>query len=435
MKLPWPRSLLARNFLVLMGLALTLEFSVFATFYQLLQKPRAEGLAMLVASQINTQRAILANLPPGERDEVIRWINAGKVIKITPADAGDMSRSEASGGIWPVDFVRRMEKQLPPGSRPVITRAGAAQVRMQVGQQAYWLSLPLHVQLRDRAMTVAVAASGLIVGLTLLAAWLIQRRINRPLRQLQRATHALGSGRAPGRLPEDGPSELAAVARQFNRMAENLERNESMRTLMLAGISHDIRTPLTKLRLLLAMNQLDEHTASGYIQQIDTILGQFLDFGRTEGDEAPSVLDVNTLVQQLAAEFAERGETFAMNLDPAVPTMLLRPLALQRAIANLMENAVRYGRSGLAVDTQISDGHVAIRVRDEGPGIPPHQVEYLLRPFTRADDARSNNGGTGLGLAIADRLTRIHGGHLCLESPPGGGLRATIMLPVRTPQN
>ena len=107
---------------------------------------------------------------------------------------------------------------------------------MQVGDQAYWLSLPLHVQLRDRAMTVAVATSGLIVGLMLLAAWLIQRRINRPLRQLLRATHALGSGRAPGRLPEDGPSELAAVTRQFNRMAENLERNEGMRTLMLAGI-------------------------------------------------------------------------------------------------------------------------------------------------------------------------------------------------------
>ncbi|TGW15238.1 HAMP domain-containing protein [Stenotrophomonas maltophilia] len=431
MKLPWPRSLLARNFLLLMALALALEFSVFATFYQLLQKPRSEGLATLVASQINTQRAILAALPPGERDDVIQRINAEGAMRISPAIEGNASRGEASGGIWLADFARRLERRLPPGSQPAITHLGAAHVRMQVGDQAYWLTLPLHVQLRDRAMTVAIATSGLIVGLMLLAAWLIQRRINRPLRQLQRATHALGSGRAPGRLPEDGPSELAAVTRQFNRMAENLERNESMRTLMLAGISHDIRTPLTKLRLLLAMKQLDEHIAGGYIQQIGTILGQFLDFGRTEGDEAPSVLDVNILVQQLAAEFGERGDTFALNLDSALPAMRLRPLALQRAIANLMENAVRYGRIGLAVDTQVGDGCVSIRVRDAGPGIPPDQVEYLMRPFTRADDARSNNGGTGLGLAIVDRLARIHGGDLRLESPPEGGLHATIVLPVQ----
>lgn len=435
MKLPWPRSLLARNFLLLMALALALEFSVFATFYQLLQKPRSDGLATLVASQINTQRVILAALPPDERDDVIRRINAEGAMKINPAVEGDAPRGEDSGGIWLTDFAQRLEGQLPPGSQPAITHLGAAHVRMQVGDQVYWLWLPLHVQLRDRAMTVAVATSGLVVGLMLLAAWLIQRRINRPLRQLQRATHALGSGRAPGRLPEDGPSELAAVTRQFNLMAENLERNEGTRTLMLAGISHDIRTPLTKLRLLLAMNQLDEHTASGYIQQIDAILAQFLDFGRSEGDEAPSVLDVNILVQQLAAEFGERGDTFVLNLEPALPAMCLRPLALQRAIANLMENAVRYGKTGLAVDTQVDDGWVSIRVRDGGPGIPPDQVEYLTRPFTRADDARSNNGGTGLGLAIVDRLVRIHGGHLRLESPPEGGLHAAIRLPVEASPN
>ena len=195
MKLPWPRSLLARNFLLLMALALALEFSVFATFYQLLQKPRSEGLATLVASQINTQRAILAALPPGERDDVIQRINAEGAMRISPAIEGNASRGEASGGIWLADFARRLERRLPPGSQPAITHLGAAHVRMQVGDQAYWLTLPLHVQLRDRAMTVAIATSGLIVGLMLLAAWLIQRRINRPLRQLQRATHALAACR------------------------------------------------------------------------------------------------------------------------------------------------------------------------------------------------------------------------------------------------
>ena len=435
MKLPWPRSLLARNFLLLMALALTLEFSVFATFYQLLQKPRAEGLATLIASQINTQRTILSALPPADRTEVIRRINAEGQLRIMLADSDDGPQREAEGGIWLINFSRQLEAQLPSGSQPMITQAGAARVRMQIGQETYLLSLPLHVQLRSQTMTLAAIALGLVVGLNILAAWLIQRRINRPLLQLQHAVRALESGLEPGRLPEDGPNELAAVARQFNRMAENLERNESTRTLMLAGISHDIRTPLTKPRLSLAMGHLDELGATAYINQIDAIIGQFLDFGRTEGDEAATALHVNMLVRQLAAEFDERGDAFVLRLDAAVPAIPLRALALQRAISNLMENAVRYGKQGLTVETWLRDDHIGVCVSDRGPGIPRDQIEYLMRPFTRADSARTGSGGTGLGLAIVDRLSRIHGGYLRIETPPEGGLRAIMMLPIRAPQN
>lgn len=434
MRLPWPRSLLARNYLLLMALAVTLVCSLFVCFYQFMQKPRAEGLATLIASQINTQRTIIEALPSEQRAQVIRRINATGQLRITPVEgSGNDNAAEAAliepRGPWLSDLGQELVTRLPPGSDPQINADGLARIRLHIDDQAYWLSLPLGTQLRSRAMTFAIVSSVLVAVLNIVGAWLIQRRINRPLRHLQHAASALGSGREPGRLPEDGPSELAAVTRQFNRMAESLERNDSMRALMLAGISHDIRTPLTKLRLLLAMGQMDEQVATRYITQIDAIVGQFLDFGRAEGDEPVAMLEVNTLVRQLAGEYAAREVFFDVQLDARIPALALRPLALQRAVANLMENAARYGRRGLAVATVWHAGHVAICISDGGPGIPPEQLEYLRRPFTRADHARSGDGGTGLGLAIVERLARLHGGSLSLETPIGGGLRATLLLP------
>ncbi|SEL08416.1 two-component system, OmpR family, osmolarity sensor histidine kinase EnvZ [Pseudoxanthomonas sp. GM95] len=432
MKTLWPRSLFARNFLLLMALTVTLELSVFAVFYQLVQRPRAESLAGLVASQINTQHLMLSRLSAVERDATIAGINGAGGLQIVTQSPHAIPASEADGGLLLKDFVTRLADQLPPDSSPMVAEDGRAMVRMQVEGQQYWVVLPLQAQLRNRAMTVAAGVSAFLASLNLLAAWLIQRRINRPLRQLQRAAHAVGSGYTPDRLDEAGPSELSAVTQQFNWMAENLERNDSMRSLMLAGISHDIRTPLTKLRLALAMGQLDEKGASVYINQIDHILGKFLDFGRTEGDEAPTLVEVNTLIKQLSAEFEESGSWFALFLDPAIRTVPMRALVLQRAIANLMENAARYGKEGLTVETRLLGEHISISVRDRGPGIPADQIEHLRRPFTRADAARSGNGGTGLGLAIVDRLARVHGGRLELKSPRDGGLRATLVLPIQS---
>ncbi len=433
MKRFWPRSLLARNVVLLMALTVTLMVSTFSVFYALLLRPRAEGLAQLVVSQISTQRIVLSSLSPEARRVAIARINAEGPLRITEAPTRPGPATQLDGGPWMQDFLGELKARLPADSQPMVNADGQVFMRVTLGARTYHVTVPLHTQLRNRAMTVAVTVSAIVAGLSLLAAWLIQRRINRPLRHLQRAARAVGSGRAPERLDEDGPSELSAVARQFNWMAENLERNDSMRALMLAGISHDIRTPLTKLRLALALGRLDEQRAGVYIQQIDRILTKFLDFGRTEGDEAPAPVEVNTLIRQLAAEFEDSGSWFALYLDDAVGTVPMRALALQRAVANLMENAARYGRQGLTVETQRRGQQLSICVGDRGPGIPADQVEHLLRPFTRADAARSGGGGTGLGLAIVDRLARVHGGRLRLDSPHEGGLRATLLLPIETP--
>lgn len=426
----WPRSLLARNFLLLMALTVALECSAFAVFYQLVQRPRTDGLASLLASQINAQRMILSYLSPAERSSFVDRVNRTGEMRIVTDPP--LSVVSAQGmGPWASRLVAKLEQRLPVGSQLMLAADGHALVRVYVDKEAYWFVLPIQAQLRNRTMTAAVVVSIILAGLSLLGAWLIQRRINRPLRQLQRAARAVGDGQIPERLDEQTPVELSAVSRQFNWMAENLERNDSLRALMLAGISHDIRTPLTKLRLTLALGQLDDRRASLYISQIDRILEKFLDFGRSECDEAVSPLEVNTLVKQLVAEFEESGNWFAMHLDPTIGSVPLRANALQRAISNLMENAVRYGKQGLAVQTQKLGGLISISVNDQGSGIPAEQIEHLRRPFTRADAARAGSGGAGLGLAIVDRLARVHGGYLKLRCPQDGGLQATLFLPVQ----
>lgn len=429
-RIPWPKSLLARNFLLLMALTLALEFSIFGIFYNLVQRPRAEGLAGLIASQINTQQSLLSHMSESQRDAAIARINSEGLLQIDRAGGNSHNDPEqARGGLWLKDFIDQLKLQLPAGSLPMVSKDGHALVRARLGKDMYWFSLPLHTELRNRAMTVASLTSALVASMCLLTAWVIQRRINRPLRKLQRAARAVESGRAPEHLAEAGPAELSAVTRQFNRMAESLTRNDSMRATMLAGISHDIRTPLARLRLALALGPLDEKAASVYIGQIDHILGKFLDFGRIDIDEATSPVEANTLVRQLAAEFEEAGQSFELRLDPAIGVTPLRAMSLHRALSNLMENAVRYGKSGLSVSTRLQDGLLSITVSDSGPGIPADEIENLRRPFTRADAARSSSG-TGLGLAIVDRMAQANGGKLVIGIREGGGLQAMLCIPV-----
>jgi two-component system osmolarity sensor histidine kinase EnvZ len=272
---------------------------------------------------------------------------------------------------------------------------------------------------------------GLGIALMALAvASLIQRRIHRPLKQIAEAARKLGEGGRPEPLPRYSSSELAALASQFNAMTENLDAMESSRAVMLAGISHDIRTPLTKLRLALELGQESERkSVAHYIDQIDAIVGQFLDYGRIGTDEPSMVGDLNTLIWQIAGEFEERGQHFCMDLKP-VPQMRFRPIAMLRTIRNLMDNAVKYGVEGFEVASFQDGSTVSIAIRDRGPGVRSGDTERLLQPFIRADEGRSIVGGTGLGLAIADRLVRLHGGKLFLVPRQGGGLEALIEMPL-----
>jgi two-component system, OmpR family, osmolarity sensor histidine kinase EnvZ len=222
------------------------------------------------------------------------------------------------------------------------------------------------------------------------------------------------------------------LAAAFNQMSADLARLERDRAMVLAGISHDLRTPLARLRLGLEMVGGDPamgEALAADIDEMDKIIGQFLDFAKGES-ETKTETDLEMLVDEICERYARLGRSVS-HAKAAAIRMPLAQMALRRAISNLVDNALRYSGEPVEIETRQEGDKAFIEVCDHGPGIPENEVERMKRPFTRMEEARSGAGGSGLGLAIVDRVARLHGGTLDLLPRPGGGLLARITLPVR----
>ena len=424
----WPKSIFARNLLILLIFAVVVQFATIVT-YMLLQRPSMEELGGLIAAQISALDARLSQVPADERAHIAEQIYPGARI-VADTNAHPLVDGRANGLLLNT-FVRTVKSRVPPDISIRWVEGAPSELRVELdgGSHPYWVALPVRSLVRSGGLSPTVLLMLAIALMATIVASLIQRRINRPLQEIAAAARKLGEGGRTERLPLYSASELAAVANQFNTMVASLEAMEASRAVMLAGISHDIRTPLTKLRLALAFDrQNQEKAVSQYIDQIDTIIGQFLDYGRIGTDESMLDGDLNTLIFQIAGEFEERGTSFTLGLQ-RLPLLRFRPVAMSRAIRNLMDNAVKYGVEGLEVRSWYQDQEVAIAVLDRGPGIQANDSKRLLQPFIRADVGRSTVSGTGLGLAIADRFARLHGGRVSLSPRPSGGLEACIRLP------
>ena len=231
-------------------------------------------------------------------------------------------------------------------------------------------------------------------------------------------------------LAEEGPRELRALATAFNRMAADLEGMERERAMVLAGISHDVRTPLSRLRLALEMSGAEPSAAAAMIadiDEIDAVIAQFLDFARGGADENKRADDLNGVLEDLAEHYARLGKKLEVAQSRLAPFAFAR-MAVRRAVANLIDNALRYAGEPIEVELIHDHRKAVIEVRDRGPGIPQAEAERLKRPYTRLDDARSGAPGSGLGLAIVERVARSHGGSLELLPRSGGGLLARLTL-------
>lgn len=269
-----------------------------------------------------------------------------------------------------------------------------------------------------------------VLCLALAGAYLVMFRVARPLKGLTDAAGEIGRGRQPVPLAESGPAEIRTVTHAFNQMSQDLARLDEDRALILAGISHDLRTPLTRLRLAAEMSgdaALREGMAAD-IEDMDKIIGQFLDFARdTEGEPAEAT-DLNAVVRHVVEPLQKRGAKIALELGD-LPVCRLRPLGMLRLAGNLVSNALRYGGGAVKVVTRREADRLLLEVMDRGPGIPSAEAERLKRPFTRLEGARTDAGGAGLGLAIVERIARSHGGALDLLPREGGGLIARVTLP------
>jgi len=257
------------------------------------------------------------------------------------------------------------------------------------------------------------------------------RRLTRPLRALAGAAERLGRGEEVPPLVEDGPADVRQATHAFNEMNERLHRFVRDRTRMLAAISHDLRTPITSLRLRAEFVEDPEarekilETLAEMQQMVEAVLA-FVREDAAREDTRP--VDLAALIASLCDDLAEAGQdvTFA-EADKTVTAC--RPIALKRALSNLIENAVIYGTRARVALRESALGY-EITVDDNGPGIPEAELERVFEPFHRLETSRSRDtGGTGLGLAIARSIVRAHGGDVALENRPGGGLRATVRLP------
>jgi two-component system osmolarity sensor histidine kinase EnvZ len=277
------------------------------------------------------------------------------------------------------------------------------------------------------------------VVLALIGALLISRRVNRPLANLARSIEKLSRGERPPRLRESGPTEISGLNRRFNQLAGDLHAMEADRAVVLAGVSHDIRTPLTRLRLEIELSRLDEQSKESMVEEIDridSIVRQFIEYARPP-EFSIEFVSVDAIVEQLARSYT-RERAFGLlqleaKLDPGLRWQG-NSIILQRILVNLLENAMKYGRSRddgivrIEVSGKRRGKTIELVVTDQGQGVPDEALERLARPFARLDPERGGIGGSGLGLAVVSRLARRSGGALTLENSAGGGLIARVTL-------
>lgn len=435
-----PASLRGRYALLMVLLVVLGQVMAALLLREFVLRPRLAQAAESTAHTAQAVRAGLLALPLEQREAYVRAFNARELRGDHPAPAGQQqdTRHEPAGPpLTPMErrFVQAISDRLDEGG-PVAWRRqknGRLELRMAVDGVDHWLVLPGLRVVREfsGAWVIATAASALLA--LALALWLLGR-VGRPLAQVEQAARRVGRGEMPPPLPEDGPREIATVSRSFNAMVHGLAQAERDRAMMLAGVSHDLRTPLTKLRLgvELCERRLDEELLASMrrsIEEMDAIVSQFLDFARDDALPATAPLDLWSLARQVGAAQADHGRTIQLEGGPVPPTEVHEG-AMLRAIANLVENAFRHGRAPVAIRVGSDPAHAWIDVCDAGDGIPAGDAEELKQPFRRGDNARSGAAGAGLGLAIVDRIVRRHGGEFSLGREAGRTC-ARIRLPLR----
>ncbi|MCU0803721.1 MAG: ATP-binding protein [Burkholderiales bacterium] len=428
-----PRTLLWRTFLLISVLIVASVLTWFQIFRVSEREPRARLTAQTIASVVNLTRAALVNASPENRRALLADLADLEGIRVYPSEPGDTSVPPPDRPFFQL-VGEQLRRDLGPDTRLAVERDGvrALWVSFTIEDDEYWVAMPRERLERQQALQwLWWAAAALLLALA--GAYVVVSRVDRPLRELAAAAREIGRGRQPPPLPEKGPIEVETLARAFNQMSCDLARLDDDRTLILAGVSHDLRTPLARLRLGVEMSADDPHLKSGMvadIEDMDRIIGQFLDFARLDGGEAPEAVDVATLAEEVARHSRETGHALATEISPT-PPLPLRRVPFRRVITNLLDNAFRYGGEDVSLRAGRAGNEVFVEVLDRGPGIPAEEVERLKQPFTRLETARSGQGGSGLGLAIVDRIVRAHGGRFDLLAREGGGLVARVALPLK----
>ena len=430
-----PHSLLWRTMLLL-ALLLVAGNSAWLQIFRVSERgPAAAQIAQQIASVVNLTRSALITANPAKRFDLLRDLAEQEGIQVYALEPNEPVE-ELPDRPYLRLFAAELQRRLGDETRVLQSADTAAHawVNFEIDDVEYWVRLP-----RERIERTNqwrwLGWGALVLLLSVAGAYFIVTRIDRPLRELTRAAAAIGRGRIPEPVAETGPSEIRALSRAFNQMAADLKRLDEDRALLLAGVSHDLRTPLARIRLGLEMvgGKGDAALMEGLqqdIADIDAVISQFLDFARI-GSETGAAAECNLdeLIDGVVARYRQQGRAVSARRGE-VPPLALRALPMQRLLTNLIDNALRHGSAEVEVATALEGDRVRLSVLDRGPGIPPEEAERMLQPFTRLNAARSTSG-SGLGLAIVDRIAKMHGGSVQLLARDGGGLEARVELPLR----
>jgi two-component system osmolarity sensor histidine kinase EnvZ len=443
-RLSWFKSGLFWRTFLLLGLLTTLSMASWIGMISAVQRgPQVKQTAELVISVVTITHAALTHSAPDLRSELLFELVSNEGIRIFPLVATDVVDPPPDSALMPE--IEALVKQKLGADTRFSSRVNGVPgfwISFSIDGDEYWLMLE-----RERLAGLTgvqwLGWASVVGVLSVLGAALISSLVNLPLARLTAAARAIAQGKRPEPLPEKGAQEIIEANRSFNQMVDDLQRVESDRALILAGISHDLRTPLTRMQLELEMARLSTEAREGMqsdIAQMDAIIGQFLDYAKPT--EASSFVPVNLseLLGEVARE-AERSPVMRVTteIEPDVHVMG-NATDLRRVFNNLVENARRYGSTPGAAFTEIdiachvrTIGHArraVIELQDHGSGVPADQIEQLLKPFTRLDTARGQANGAGLGLAIVERVVGRHNAALTVRNRDGGGLQVELVMAV-----
>lgn len=430
------RSFLLLGFLMIISLGAWLE-----VFFSMEEGPRATQMAQRVSSALSITRSALTYASPDTRPMLLLDLATKESLRIQPRAASDALEPLPNSNYWN-HVVAEIKNRLGSDVKIMwsVNAVPGVWVSFEIDEEHFWLVF-------DREQL------GLVAGvewfwwgvtallLALIGSGISARFVNRPLSQLARVTQQLSRGEIPSPLPEEGPAEIKEINIAFNRMTQDLRQTEADREIMLAGISHDLRTPLARMRLEIEMSKVDDDTRQAIDQdlaQIDYTIGQLMEYARPATLPPEIGVDITQALEDLYDREKAHTESLNGHLNADIAPNLKARIAaidLKRIVGNLIENARRYGRSPIDdtcyidLNARHENGKIIIEVADRGMGIAPSEVQRLLRPFSRGETARTGVSGAGLGLAIVERLLGHVGGRLRLLPQTPNGLLARIELP------
>ena len=433
-----PRTLFGRSLLILITPVLLIQLITTFVFFFMHWTKMTTRLAFAVSGELAVMTAALKEDGSQQNvDDIAQYASAYLSMDVRYQREARIPDEIHSSGlkIWEGIVAQKLSDEL------------AAQIRENFIVHADFRekTLVVFIQLEGGVLEVAFpqrrlfSSSGYVfllwmIGtslLLLLIAILFMRNQIRPIRKLAAAAERFGKGRDTPFFKPEGAKEVRQAGRSFLDMRRRIERQVSQRTDMLAGVSHDLRTPLTRMKLQIEMlpDSADKEGMREDIQDMERMIGGYLDFVRGDGDEDFETVELAAVFEKIAALLRRENMQVEISAQPSLE-LAVRPLAFERAMSNLLTNAAKYAEH-IWIKAHADGGKIHIQIEDDGPGVPPDQYEEVFKPFTRVDTSRNaETGGVGLGLPIAMDIVHAHGGKIWLEPSEHGGLCVVVRMPV-----